>query len=154
MKKVILFSSVVSLLVLGACAKNESPSSDPSVAESSEVLADQSLPVEEKPKKSGSSSIGKDEFLMDDVRDLTEVASGGEGSSEFTIGYATSHTFDEVRAFYQALIEKLEVTGVSEQISAEEETWAIFGTYGDAILQITVGPQEENRYVMIMSYVQ
>ena len=152
MKKVMLVSAVFSLFLLSACTKKVSPQSSTSVVESSEMMEESSEDVAS-PKSEGS-AIDKEEFLMDDVMDLTEVSNGGEDSPEFTIGYATKNSYEEVKAFYQALIKKLGVTEVTEQSSDEEETWVIFGSYNGAILQITVGPQEDNRYVLIMSYVQ
>lgn len=147
-----LVSAVFSLFLLSACTKKVSPQSSTSVVESSEMMEESSEDVAS-PKSEGS-AIDKEEFLMDDVMDLTEVSNGGEDSPEFTIGYATKNSYEEVKAFYQALIKKLGVTEVTEQSSDEEETWVIFGSYNGAILQITVGPQEDNRYVLIMSYVQ
>lgn len=156
-----MVSSVLSLFLLSSCAKDESPKSSAPVVDSSEMMEEQSgeMPAaaEEKEnddKKSGNSAIDKEEFLMDDVMDLTEVSNGGEDSPEFTIGYATKNSYEEVKAFYQDLVKELGVTEVTEQSSDEEETWAIFGSYDGAILQITVGSQEENRYVMVMSYIQ
>ena len=151
-----LVSAVFSLFLLSACTKKESPQSSPPVVESTEMMEESSEDAKEdaaSPKSAGS-AIDKEEFLMDDVMDLTEVSNGGEDSPEFTIGYATKNSYEEVKAFYQALIKKLGVTEVTEQSSDEEETWVIFGSYNGAILQITVGPQEDNRYVLIMSYVQ
>lgn len=151
-----LVSAVFSLFLLSACTKKESPQSSPPVVESSEMMEESSEDAKEdtaSPKSAGS-AIDKEEFLMDDVMDLTEVSNGGEDSPEFTIGYATKNSYEEVKAFYQDLIKKLGVTEVTEQSSDEEETWVIFGSYNGAILQITVGPQEDNRYVLIMSYVQ
>lgn len=151
-----LVSAVFSLFLLSACTKKESPQSSPPVVESSEMMEESSEDAKEdaaSPKSEGS-AIDKEEFLMDDVMDLTEVSNGGEDSPEFTIGYATKNSYEEVKAFYQDLIKKLGVTEVTEQSSDEEETWVIFGSYNGAILQITVGPQEDNRYVLIMSYVQ
>ncbi|MEG0294922.1 hypothetical protein [Enterococcus sp.] len=156
MKKVMLVSAVFSLFLLSACTKKESPQSSTPVVESSEMMEESSEDAKEdaaSPKSAGS-AIDKEEFLMDDVMDLTEVSNGGEDSPEFTIGYATKNSYEEVKAFYQDLIKKLGVTEVTEQSSDEEETWVIFGSYNGAILQITVGPQEDNRYVLIMSYVQ
>lgn len=151
-----LVSAVFSLFLLSACTKKESPQSSTPVVESSEMMEESSEDAKEdaaSPKSAGS-AIDKEEFLMDDVMDLTEVSNGGEDSPEFTIGYATKNSYEEVKAFYQDLIKKLGVTEVTEQSSDEEETWVIFGSYNGAILQITVGPQEDNRYVLIMSYVQ
>ena len=151
-----LVSAVFSLFLLSACTKKESPQSSPPVVESTEMMEESSEDAKEdaaSPKSAGS-AIDKEEFLMDDVMDLTEVSNGGEDSPEFTIGYATKNSYEEVKAFYQDLIKKLGVTEVTEQSSDEEETWVIFGSYNGAILQITVGPQEDNRYVLIMSYVQ
>lgn len=151
MKKRIIIGFILSVSFLSACTKNEPQPSSSSVVESTE-----SSPTitESQAKPSEKSAIDKEEFLMADVKDLTEVSTGGEESSEFTIGFATDASYEEVKAFYKDLIEKLGVTEVTEQSSDEEETWAIFGKYNDAILQITVGPQEDNRYVLIMSYVQ
>ncbi|MHC5268830.1 hypothetical protein ACYSNO_06605 [Enterococcus sp. LJL98] len=156
-KKSFVGMLALSLILLGACTKNpsEAPveqsqaSTQISEAMVSEPEESEEMPALEKKQ----SAIDQEQFLLDNVWDLTEQTTGGAESNEFTIGFVTDATYEEAKSYYQELVKALAVEGITEIGNDSEESWSLIGTYdGGMTLQITIGPQEDNQYIMILSY--
>lgn len=155
-KKSLVGVLALSLIVLGACTKTqpEIPSETSVSTEVSEARASESeVSVENPASEKIKSSIDQEQFLLENIWDLTEQKTGGVESNEFTIGFVTDATYEEAKTYYQELVKELAVEGITEIGNDSEESWSLIGTYhGDMTLQITIGPQEDNQYIMILSY--